>query len=126
MFVNETKPFNNLYFSGNITLKKDRYYDGIPFNRRYRLPYVKGKFTSDQCIVCLDEFVEDMFVCELVCKHAFHYQCCREWFINKTSCPICRRKMGVCVAVQYRYKKKKNADGEEIVSIFIETSPYIL
>ncbi|KAM3205070.1 RING-H2 finger protein ATL52-like [Capsicum annuum] len=60
----------------------------------YNAIHKKGKlFRVDQteCAVCLGE-LEDKELVRLLpnCRHAFHVPCIDKWFVEHSSCPICR------------------------------------
>jgi len=49
-------------------------------------------FEQLQCIVCQLDFEEgefEMSLCKLPCKHAYHFECIRQWLQCKRNCPIC-------------------------------------
>ena len=45
------------------------------------------------CSIYLEEYKKKEELCELECKHMYHYSCINEWICKKPSCPICRRKI---------------------------------
>ncbi|XP_019160478.1 PREDICTED: RING-H2 finger protein ATL79-like [Ipomoea nil] len=46
---------------------------------------------SEECIICLGEFVEGERVRVLEnCKHCFHIRCIQRWLKAHSSCPTCR------------------------------------
>ncbi|KAA8520303.1 hypothetical protein F0562_014559 [Nyssa sinensis] len=42
------------------------------------------------CAVCKDQFVIDVEVKQLPCKHMYHSDCILPWFLQHNSCPVCR------------------------------------
>ncbi|KAI8882519.1 hypothetical protein K501DRAFT_285819 [Backusella circina FSU 941] len=47
---------------------------------------------TDQCLVCLDEFINTQTVRILKCRHVFHRECVDRWLCEShNSCPVCRR-----------------------------------
>jgi len=46
---------------------------------------------TDECSICLTQFVQSDDVVELPCKHTFHRSCVLRWFREKTDCPVCRQ-----------------------------------
>lgn len=64
-------------------------------NRKYRIIRSENKTLAHEhndisCSVCLDEYSDDEFICQLVCGHAFHIECIAEWFKKSFTCPLCR------------------------------------
>ncbi|KAK1629331.1 hypothetical protein QYE76_003646 [Lolium multiflorum] len=50
---------------------------------------------GEECAVCLG-VLEDGDVCCVLpaCRHEFHRECMRQWFMTgKTTCPLCRAKV---------------------------------
>ena len=62
-----------------------------------RLPmrkYHSKKEASDNCVICVDEFIEEDQVRVLPCNHVFHPQCIDEWLVNHSSlCPLCKKEV---------------------------------
>jgi hypothetical protein len=49
------------------------------------------KLHLHDCSICLDKFGQDQFVCQLPCRHNFHYSCIYNWFLTENyHCPLCR------------------------------------
>ena len=64
-------------------------------SRKYRIVRSRNKTVMHDhddtcCSVCLDEYSNDEFVCQLICGHAFHIECIAEWFKTSFTCPLCR------------------------------------
>ncbi|ESN95337.1 hypothetical protein HELRODRAFT_153615, partial [Helobdella robusta] len=49
------------------------------------------KFLNESCSICSEDFIEKSFVCELQCRHVYHFACIRLWLLKKSSCPFCRQ-----------------------------------
>eukprot|EP00531_Pseudo-nitzschia_arenysensis_P000271 CAMPEP_0116141442 /NCGR_PEP_ID=MMETSP0329-20121206/14385_1 /TAXON_ID=697910 /ORGANISM="Pseudo-nitzschia arenysensis, Strain B593" /LENGTH=617 /DNA_ID=CAMNT_0003636627 /DNA_START=260 /DNA_END=2110 /DNA_ORIENTATION=- len=46
---------------------------------------------SDECTICLDEFVHGVRVRKLPCGHVFHSTCIARWLIERSAvCPLCK------------------------------------
>lgn len=46
------------------------------------------------CMICLEHFTDEAFVCQFECKHIYHYACIRKWIekdIQSASCPNCKK-----------------------------------
>ena len=71
----------------------------IPLSKEetQRLPmrkYNSKKEASDNCVICVDEFIEEDQVRVLPCSHIFHPQCIDEWLVNHSSlCPLCKKEV---------------------------------
>ena len=51
--------------------------------------------SNEECSICLSEFSEGD-ICRrlpLPCSHTFHKVCIDEWFVNNSSCPLCKRSI---------------------------------
>ena len=48
---------------------------------------------NDSCCVCLEDFVDDVSIAVLPCKHGFHQHCVKIWIEKKRKCPICIRPL---------------------------------
>ncbi|ESO09989.1 hypothetical protein HELRODRAFT_167825 [Helobdella robusta] len=88
---------NNLYL---FLYHRDSYYETVAAYRTYKLPYSSGKFLHSECMICLEDFKEKSFLCQLKCKHAFHTACLALCFKDQVACPICRQ---VSIFNQYFY-----------------------
>lgn len=49
-----------------------------------------GAEAGQFCVICTDLFQPQTIVRVLPCKHFFCDNCVLRWFINQTSCPVCR------------------------------------
>ena len=71
----------------------------IPLGRQLArcLPTRKYKAeseTTDNCVICVDDFTEEDTVRVLPCDHIFHPQCIDEWLGNHSSlCPLCKKRV---------------------------------
>jgi hypothetical protein len=50
---------------------------------------------GEECAVCLEALEAGDVCCVLpACRHEFHRECMRRWFLTgKTTCPLCRTKV---------------------------------
>ena len=44
---------------------------------------------DDVCPICQEKKVDDKWLV-LPCKHKFHSECITPWFVQSTTCPVCR------------------------------------
>ncbi|KAJ1695306.1 hypothetical protein LUZ63_012004 [Rhynchospora breviuscula] len=54
------------------------------------LPSVEIAGESGECVVCKEEMEPGRDVCELPCRHQFHWSCALRWLGRKNTCPCCR------------------------------------
>lgn len=77
---------SHLQQSGFITKNN---FDQFIVLRKYS--EIKSGNKGDTCTVCLEEFVPDNEVRQiLVCRHIFHENCIREWTFSQKNCPNCK------------------------------------
>lgn len=43
------------------------------------------------CSICLQDLLFVGVPTRMPCSHVFHARCLLEWFVRKTTCPMCRR-----------------------------------
>lgn len=43
-----------------------------------------------ECVICKEEMEENRDVCELPCRHLFHWVCILRWLSKRNTCPCCR------------------------------------
>jgi hypothetical protein len=52
--------------------------------------------SSDECIICLDEYTEEFESITLQCNHRFHLKCIRSLILSgRKTCPLCRSNIGI-------------------------------
>ena len=56
-------------------------------------PKILSKEKKCGCSICMDTLTPSDKICELDCKHAFHYDCIVNWLKIDNSCPICRKQL---------------------------------
>ncbi|ESN98370.1 hypothetical protein HELRODRAFT_92546 [Helobdella robusta] len=91
---------------------------------RYFLPYINDRFINEKCCICSEEFVQSSFICEMGCKHAFHFKCLDLWLENKGSCPCCRKDIVFKRAKYSNYFIDVKEDCGILVIIYIATKPF--
>ncbi|KAJ8770660.1 hypothetical protein K2173_021307 [Erythroxylum novogranatense] len=47
---------------------------------------------EEPCCICQEQFADGENVSKLDCGHLFHFDCIKQWLVEKNACPIC--KMG--------------------------------
>lgn len=48
---------------------------------------------GEECAICKEEMERGRDVCELPCKHLFHWMCILRWFKKTNTCPCCRHHL---------------------------------
>ncbi|KAJ1964980.1 hypothetical protein GGI12_001070 [Dipsacomyces acuminosporus] len=80
----DSKENNNLNSDGHKTLKLAEEVDGGSSSGSSKEP--------ETCAVCLDDICSGDNLVYLICNHAFHVDCARPWFLQKsTLCPLCKK-----------------------------------
>ncbi|KAM6593489.1 hypothetical protein CsatA_001192 [Cannabis sativa] len=54
------------------------------------LPSVTVVGGGGECVICKEEMRERREVCELPCRHVYHWKCILPWFKMRNTCPCCR------------------------------------
>ncbi|KAA8531683.1 hypothetical protein F0562_006600 [Nyssa sinensis] len=52
-----------------------------------------GSLVEDPCCICQDEYIDGQELGKLDCGHEphdFHFDCIKQWLLQKNSCPICK------------------------------------
>ncbi|ESO01045.1 hypothetical protein HELRODRAFT_175072 [Helobdella robusta] len=75
----------------NTVVKHTDNYPSLFFwERNYHVLYISGKFTAEECPICLVTFNEGDKLVQMQCSHIFHEPCFRTWFKRSKTCPYCR------------------------------------
>ena len=45
----------------------------------------------EKCIICLNDFIINDNIKHFPCSHFFHEDCIIKWFLEKNSCPLCKK-----------------------------------
>ncbi|ESO11559.1 hypothetical protein HELRODRAFT_71299 [Helobdella robusta] len=93
-------------------------------NRIYKLPFIRGMFIDNCCRICLEDFQNKSFVSELKCRHSFHFDCIKEWFNGKSSCPTCRSEISSSVTIRHSYEVTKMG-ANTCIQVFVMTLPQV-
>ncbi|XP_010558297.1 PREDICTED: E3 ubiquitin-protein ligase SGR9, amyloplastic-like [Tarenaya hassleriana] len=51
---------------------------------------VAGDGGGVECVICKEEMREGRDVCEMPCRHLFHWKCILPWLSKRNTCPSCR------------------------------------
>ncbi|KAJ8764404.1 hypothetical protein K2173_006144 [Erythroxylum novogranatense] len=50
-----------------------------------------GSFKEEEpCSICQEEFADGDNASKLACGHPFHFDCIKQWLVQKNACPICK------------------------------------
>ncbi|KAF5451319.1 hypothetical protein F2P56_026435 [Juglans regia] len=47
---------------------------------------------NESCCICQEEYVNGDDLGKLDCGHGFHFDCIKQWLVQKNSCPICKMR----------------------------------
>ncbi|XP_041000607.1 E3 ubiquitin-protein ligase MBR2-like [Juglans microcarpa x Juglans regia] len=47
---------------------------------------------NESCCICQEEYVNGDDLGNLDCGHGFHFDCIKQWLVQKNSCPICKMR----------------------------------
>ncbi|XP_038993201.1 uncharacterized protein LOC120116879 [Hibiscus syriacus] len=91
------KPANK---SSIKSLKRVRYggdedEDYLPVKKKRKLDLGEGEGLSSrkECVVCLNELLDQDRVTLMPCGHIYHYDCIIKWLETSYLCPLCRYEM---------------------------------
>ncbi|XP_010543344.1 PREDICTED: E3 ubiquitin-protein ligase SGR9, amyloplastic-like isoform X1 [Tarenaya hassleriana] len=51
---------------------------------------IAGDGGGVECVICKEEMRQGRDVCEMPCKHLFHWKCILPWLSKTNTCPFCR------------------------------------
>ncbi|CAL9055231.1 unnamed protein product [Musa banksii] len=57
------------------------------------LPSVECRTGGWECVICKEEMAAGREVCELPCRHRFHWGCVLGWLGKRNTCPCCRHEL---------------------------------
>lgn len=57
------------------------------------LPSVECRTGGRECVICKEEMEAGRDVCELPCRHRFHWGCVLGWLRKRNTCPCCRHEL---------------------------------
>ncbi|CAK9159456.1 unnamed protein product [Ilex paraguariensis] len=61
--------------------------------RRHTFESIKRgpEVDAKSCCICLDDYANGQELGKLDCGHDFHFDCIKQWLMEKNSCPICKK-----------------------------------
>jgi len=70
-------------------IKKQLYY---LINYQLKEELYQKEDESEECSICLEKIIKNNKICLLPCKHIFHFNCIKLFFLSKidTHCPLCK------------------------------------
>jgi hypothetical protein len=75
-----------------------------------------SEYEEERCAVCNDDFTVNEVIRKLnTCPHYFHYNCIDTWFINNSTCPICRRDINDYSPTRISYNINRDDNDSNIV-----------
>jgi len=87
-FINQTLNRNENYYTKNDTICIDS--EKILYKVNPDKPDKK-----DTCTICFEDMKENDEICNITCKHIFHYNCINEWVSRKAECPNCKSSIKI-------------------------------
>ena len=66
----------------------------------------------NQCIICLENYIENDVIRILDCAHCFHKNCSDEWLYLNNRCPICNQNISSAINV-HSYNNNNNDDDKK-------------
>ncbi|WCJ31182.1 RING/U-box superfamily protein [Euphorbia peplus] len=57
---------------------------------KYKTVAIGSSSQGHPCCICQEEFTDGEDLGKLECGHDFHYNCIRQWLVQKNNCPICK------------------------------------
>lgn len=63
------------------------------FNKKYPEIHYKPSTEPESCTICLEDLKAGVLVRTLNCTHTFHSSCILEWYLSKSTCPLCKRDL---------------------------------
>ncbi len=102
-----------VYFGDNVSIYGEDNFNGCPnlkiiehganfLNedktlRIFEKPYKRTRFEEIpegvECSIRMEPFDKDSAVVQTICGHYFNEECLSEWLDNRTTCPLCRKKL---------------------------------
>ena len=85
-----------------LRIRSTPHRNGVSKRQMKKLKIVKYKglqmlneniIDSNQCCICLDEYIENDSIRILKCKHCFHKNCSDEWLYINNKCPLCNQNI---------------------------------
>lgn len=79
--------------------------------------------TESNCVVCLEQLINDDIALLIRCCHVCHMKCLEKWFASSLTCPCCRRDaskndMRLVTAEQaYMFEEMSNDEKKKLVAM---------
>ncbi|ESN94795.1 hypothetical protein HELRODRAFT_87532 [Helobdella robusta] len=84
----------------------DFYPSAFRLQKNYKLPFIKGKFSNENCVICVEDFHLRSLVYELPCQHTYHVKCLETWLKECHICPCCRCVVVGHIKIYHDYESK--------------------
>ncbi|KAK8327932.1 hypothetical protein V6Z12_A11G216800 [Gossypium hirsutum] len=59
--------------------------------RKYQSLTIGPLIETEPCCICQEDYANGEELGMLDCGHDFHFNCIKQWLVEKNSCPICRK-----------------------------------
>jgi hypothetical protein len=82
---------NEFYITSTEDLARQG--SGLISKRLLKNSYIQSNTKIDFCCICHDDINMNDIIRQLICNHIFHVNCIDKWFVNKSTCPKCRKEI---------------------------------
>lgn len=88
--------------------------------------YINNDQIHDKCTICLGNTSGK--VCRVLkCGHIFHCECIDEWFLKKTTCPVCRLDLKKSIQENIQNSSQNVLTNDQnVISIFNSSISYFI
>ncbi|XWS45251.1 hypothetical protein CRYUN_Cryun15aG0120300 [Craigia yunnanensis] len=59
--------------------------------RKYQSISIGPPLEAESCCICQEDYANGEELGKLDCGHDFHFNCVKQWLVQKNSCPICKK-----------------------------------
>ncbi|XVF15534.1 hypothetical protein REPUB_Repub09cG0162400 [Reevesia pubescens] len=59
--------------------------------RKYQSITIGPSVETEKCCICQEDYGDEEELGKLDCGHDFHFNCIKQWLLQKNSCPICKK-----------------------------------
>ncbi|KAG8641224.1 hypothetical protein MANES_13G122800v8 [Manihot esculenta] len=59
--------------------------------KMYEAAVVESPLEEEPCCICQEDYVHGEDLGKLDCDHEFHFNCIKQWLVQKNNCPICKK-----------------------------------
>ncbi|ESN98849.1 hypothetical protein HELRODRAFT_162309 [Helobdella robusta] len=115
--------YQETYFGGDIHHTDTCFKEGAHTDVLI-VPFVEKFSLNTSCPVCFEDYDEGKFIYEMSCGHSIDCGCAEDWFVEKSVCPYCSRKVKAVVETSRQAHVSWDENDEITVDIYLTTKPY--